>query len=372
MSKTEIHSSYKISPEQMYEFITGKDKTGIDGYMCPKRYFDYRYSIWEKKREEILFKRKPIWPPEDWRSSKLTGKKEPPKRRNFIDQQIRWVKSFSDPVKSQEIKDQLESKGHKIDFPHPFKSDFDKKINKLHLLTLFKQRENELKKIRETIESIPDYKQNAIDEVKEKIENDEYKPNKGKSSWSKGDRVMYNEDNNYIGEQCPFWNPKPSDDGEDKKVEEFFPNKLKFLKKSPSYTFGPKNGYKSRNENTISEHLKARDEKFEERAKEVLDKMGVDKKTYTIDPLTSYHKLKEYGTLPHIIRKEFNFETQQYKNYLAKKKIEIIGPNTYWDDGNSKIKIRKFIDEEKSKKYVMTRDKTYKRLHIVGMRKCIF
>ena len=39
--------------------------------------------------------------------------------------------------KSQEVKEALEAKGQKFGEPNPFKSDFDKKVNKLNLLAIF-------------------------------------------------------------------------------------------------------------------------------------------------------------------------------------------------------------------------------------------
>ena len=143
-----------------------------------------------------------MWPPESWKSNKETGKKEPPKKFNFIDERIKWVKSFNDPKKSQEIKDALESKGRIIGELNPFKSDFDKKINKTDLLSSFKNNEEKLKKIKEQINSIPEYKLNAIEQVKEKLKNNEHKPRQGKSDWSKSERIMYNADCEYMGEQC--------------------------------------------------------------------------------------------------------------------------------------------------------------------------
>ena len=56
----------------MYDIIYGKDKGGIPGYICPKKYFDYHACIWLKKREEILKKHKAVWPPDSWKVDKET------------------------------------------------------------------------------------------------------------------------------------------------------------------------------------------------------------------------------------------------------------------------------------------------------------
>ena len=130
--------------------------------------------LWLKKREEILKKHKAVWPPEDWKSNKETNVKESPKKFDFIDEQIKWANSFNDPKKSQEIKEALEAKDKVFFELNPFKSDFDKKINKINLGNAFKERENKLAKIREQINAISEYKQNAIEQVTAKIKNNEY------------------------------------------------------------------------------------------------------------------------------------------------------------------------------------------------------
>ena len=89
--------------------------------------------LWLKKREEILKKHRAVWPPEDWKSNKETNIKESPKKFDFIDEQIKWANSFNDPKKSQEIKEALEAKDKIFCELNPFKSDFDKKINKINL-----------------------------------------------------------------------------------------------------------------------------------------------------------------------------------------------------------------------------------------------
>ncbi len=363
-------SCHDLTPEQMYNIVMGKDKGGIEGYICPRKYFDYHACLWVKKREEILKKHKAVWPPEDWKSNKETNAKEPPKKFDFIDEQIKWANSFNDPKKSQEVKEALEAKGQKFTEPHPFKSDFDKKVNKTNLLSAFKDRENQLVKIREQINAIPEYKQNAIEQVTEKLKNDEHKPNQGKSNWSKCIRDMYNADNEYLAEQYPFWNPNTKE--EDKKKAEFKPNKIKLMKRYPSWTIGPP----KKDDNTsqsASQYIKARDEKLEEKANSVLQKMGVDRKGYIQDPVISYHKVHKHGFLPHLIRKVYDYaNTEQYKASLEARKPETPAPNTYWDDGKSKIKLRKNIEDDQAQKYIMPREKTFKRLYVSGMRKSVF
>ena len=363
-------SATELTPEQIYDIVMGKDKGGIQGYKCPRRYYDYHQVMWLRKREEILKKHKAVWPPEDWKQNKETGNKEPPKKLNFIDEQIKWAKSFNDPKKSQEIKETLEAKGQKFEEPHPFKSDFDKKVNKLNLISAFKDREEQLKKIREQINAIPEFKQNAIEQVQEKIKSNEYKPRQGKSNWSKGERIMYNADSEYMGEQVPFYNPNTKE--EDKKKAEFNPDKLKLMRRYPIWSIGPKKKDDTTGQDA-SQYIKARDERLEEKANAVLEKMGVDKKKYRIEAVESYHKVDRHGSLPHLIRKVYDFaNTEQYKAALEHKSSETPAPNTYWDDGKSKVKIRKNVEDDQAQKWVMPREKTYKRLYVSGMRKSVF
>ena len=364
------NSAAELTPEQIYDIVMGKDKGGIQGYLCPRSYYDYHQVLWLRKREEILKKHKAVWPPDDWKQNKETGNKEAPNKFNFIDEQIKWAKSFYDPKRSQEVKEALEAKGQKISDPNPFKSDFDKKVNKTNLLQAYKDREEQLKKIREQIKSIPEYKQNAIEQAQEKIKSNEYKPRQGKSNWGKCDRVMYNAESEFMGERIPFWNPNTKE--EDKKKQEFNPQKIKFMHKYPQWTIGPMKKDDSTAQDA-SNYIKARDERLEEKANAVLEKMGVDKKKYRIEAVESYHKVDKHGFLPLLIRKVYDYaNTDQYKASLENRTHETPAPNTYWDDGKSKIKIRKNVDDEQAQKWVMPREKTYKHLFISGMRKSVY
>ena len=367
---TKSNSASNLTPEQIYDIMKGKSKGGIPGYLCPRKYYDYHQVMWLKRREQILKQHKASWPPEDWKTNKETGNKEPPKKLNFIDERIRWAKSFNDPKKSQEIKDALEAKGKTIPESNPFKSDFDKKKNKKNLLSSFKEQEEKLKKIKEQINSIPEYKLNAIEQVKEKIKSNEYKPKQGKSNWSKCVRIMYTSEAEYMGEQVPFWN-QISKEGEEKKTE-FYPNKNKILKKAPSWSFGPQKRDENK-EQTALQYIKARDERLEEKANSVLEKMGTDRKKYMINPVESYNKVMKHGSLPLLFRKSYDFKnTEQYKAAQEKKSSETPAPNTYWDDGKSRIKLRKNVDDSQAQKWIMSREKTFKRLHVSGMRKGVF
>ena len=361
-----------LTPQQIYDIESKKLKGGIEGYHCPKKYFDYHEVLWLRKRENILKKHKAVWPPESWKSNPDTGKKIPPRKYNFIDERIRWANSFTDLKKSQELKDAFEEKGKTIGEFKPFKSDFEKKINKKNLRLEFKNHEEKLKKIRDQINLIPQYKQNAIEQVIEKMKNDviNHKPFTGKSNWGKSDRILYNSEYEYLGEQIPFWNNNSNE--EDKKKSEFYPMKLKILRRSPSWSFGPA----KKDDNTkeqASQYIKARDERLEEKANLVFEKMGIDKKKYQVNAVESYNKVIKHGMLPVLFRKPFNYkDTEQYKSAMENRSFESPAPNLYWDDGKSRVKLRKNVDEDQEKSWIMSRDKTYRNIYTYRLKKGIF
>ena len=361
-----------LTPHQIFDIESKKEKGGIEGYRCPKKYFDYHEVLWLRKRENILKRHRAVWPPEDWKSNPDTGKKVPPRKYNFIDERIRWANSFNDIKKSQEIKDALEAKGKIIGDFKPFKSDFEKKVNKKNLGLELKNHEEKLKKIREQINLIPQHKQNAIEQVIEKMKNNviNHKPFTGKSNWSKSERIMYNSESEYLGEQVPFWNNYSKE--EDKKKSEFYPLRIKFLRRSPSWSFGPAKK-DDKTKETASEYIKARDERLEEKANSVFEKMGIDKKKYQVNAVESFNKVINHGMLPILFRKPFNFkETEQYISAMENRSFESPAPNLYWDDGKSRIKLRKDVDEDDAKRWVMTRDKTYRSIYTYGLKKGVF
>ena len=167
---TKSFSSDDLTPEKIYDIINDKNKGGIQGYLCPRKYYDYHQVMWLKKREQILKQHKAAWPPDDWKKNKETGNKEAPKKLNFIDERIMWAKSFNDPKKSQEIRDALEAKGKPIPEFNPFKSDFDKKPNKKNLLSSFKEQEEKLKKMDENHSKEMEELKKEIEYNKEQIE----------------------------------------------------------------------------------------------------------------------------------------------------------------------------------------------------------
>lgn len=371
-SQQEIRKEISLTPEEMFDIISGSHKGGIIEYEVPKKYFDYKRVIWEKKREKILKSFKGHWPPLDWKEDKETGKKKPPIRKNFIDESIKLANSFYDKKKAEEIKNELESK-NKIIKDIEYKSDFDKKKNTRDLRKIFKERENEKKKIKEQINFIPEYKKNIIEEVKEKFriieeEREKNKNKKGKANFSKCDRITIVAEAEFIGEQIPFYNTVKNKNGEIDKKKLFYPNKL--YKKNPSWSFGKKNKLDKNEEN---QYIKTRNEKLEEKIKNIINKQKGDNKYLFCDVSNSYNLVNNRGKLPIIFRKKFKYEeTEQYKASRDKYNYDTPAPNSYWDDGKSIVKLRKNIDEQQAKKYIMNRDKTFKRLYVSKSVKSVF
>ena len=371
-SQQEIRKEISLTPEEMFDIISGSHKGGIIEYEVPKKYFDYKRVIWEKKREKILKSFKGHWPPLDWKEDKETGKKKPPIRKNFIDESIKLANSFYDKKKAEEIKNELESK-NKIIKDIEYKSDFDKKKNTRDLRKIFKERENEKKKIKEQINFIPEYKKNIIEEVKEKFriieeEREKNKNKKGKANFSKCDRITIVAEAEFIGEQIPFYNTVKNKNGEIDKKKLFYPNKL--YKKNPSWSFGKKNKLDKNEEN---QYIKTRNEKLEEKIKNIINKQKGDNKYLFCDVSNSYNLVYNRGKLTIIFRKKFKYEeTEQYKASRDKYNYDTPAPNSYWDDGKSIVKLRKNIDEQQAKKYIMNRDKTFKRLYVSKSVKSVF
>ena len=371
-SQQEIRKEISLTPEEMFDIISGSHKGGIIEYEVPKKYFDYKRAIWEKKREKILKSFKGHWPPLDWKEDKETGKKKPPIRKNFIDESIKLGNWLYDKNKAEEIKNELESK-NKIIKDIEYKSDFDKKKNTRDLRKIFKERENEKKKIKEQINLIPEYKKNIIEEVKEKFriieeEREKNKNKKGKANFSKCDRITIVAEDEFIGEQIPFYNTVKNKNGEIDKKKLFYPNKL--YKKNPSWSFGKKNKLDKNEEN---QYIKTRNEKLEEKIKNIINKQKGDNKYLFCDVSNSYNLVNNRGKLPIIFRKKFKYEeTEQYKASRDKYNYDTPAPNSYWDDGKSIVKLRKNIDEQQAKKYIMNRDKTFKRLYVSKSVKSVF
>ena len=162
--RSQSEQTFTLTPVDIYKLANREDDIGIFGYRPAKKYFDYNEVKWFQKRADILKKHKANWPPDDWPTDKESGAKKQPQRKNFIDDVIEWSKSCYDSKRAEEIKDNLASKGHPI--PEP---GHDKPKQKLETEKRKKylEREKELEAKRKQMEEIPEWKVNAIDQVKD-------------------------------------------------------------------------------------------------------------------------------------------------------------------------------------------------------------
>jgi hypothetical protein len=250
MSETEIGMPERkmLSIEEMWSTDKGDGKNwGIDGYEVPKKYFDHAQSEWLKKRQDILNKHERKWPPPDWPKDKETDKQVPPKRPNYLDQVYKWSNSFYDAEKAKAVIERMAEHNRAIDKQPEPKKTIDKRAE---FLKEEKKKEEWLKQRPE----VPEFKQEAIDKVKEKIaqwEKDNKNKPSGKIKSMKGsmptcDRVTVVAEAEHVGEKYPFYNTYKKE-GEDenqvsnedgkkkkKKKELFFPDVKLFLTfKSP-------------------------------------------------------------------------------------------------------------------------------------------
>lgn len=370
------YSTSNLTPEDIYDIMKGNHTGGIVGYNPARKYFDYEQVKWLKKREEILKRHRAHWPPMDWPIDKETGEKKPPVKTNFIDDVVKWSKSFCDLKKAEEIKENLASKGHPI---IEYNKD-DKKIPKVNMRKIFMEKEAEKEKLRkEREEYIPDWKQNSLEQTKEKIKQMEEslkKPKYQKPNWSKCDRLTITADSEFVGETIPFYssndkgkNAQPVDN---KKM--FYPNKEPILPRNPKWSIGPRVRVKP-GEKVENQFIKARDELLQEKANKALEKSKLDPKEFIPDMLQSYDKVMRRGRLPFVFHKRFEYDkTEQYISAKNQNPDYQPGPTAYWDDGigYSKREAQSTDDKYDRKKYLMSKDKTYKRLYVPNLRKSVF
>ena len=154
--------TYKITPEEMWSCMHGSSQNwGIEGYEVPRKYYDYHQVKWYQQREKILTQHKRVWPPEDWPKDKENDKKVPPRRPNFLDDYYKWANSFNDPKKSEEVKQNLESRG-------TFKPLETKAYPNLR--ERFLKNEKEKKEKMSNIPQIQEWKQQGIENAKTRLD----------------------------------------------------------------------------------------------------------------------------------------------------------------------------------------------------------
>ena len=319
---------YKITPEEMWNCIKGSSQNwGIEGYEITKKYYDYRQVKWEQERKRILDAHKKEWPPQNWPKNKETEKLEPPKRTNFIDDQIAWANSFNDPKKSEEVKQNLERRGT---FKYPDKKQYP------NLRDKFLKDEKEKKEKFEQLPKIQPWKENAIEEGKRKIEEDkskmktEWQKNlekypKEKPWWPRADRITVTSDAEYMGEQIPFYYNNSKDEGE-KGKKLFFPKKEYVMRRAPVWSFQGKNPTKLPTDN-----MKAKEDMIKDKVENLKSSKNLTDKDLQIDVMGSHEKIRRRGRHFFEYKKPYDYaNTEQYKSNKEQHPSFSPGPTHYW------------------------------------------
>ncbi len=320
---------YKITPEEMWNCIKGSSQNwGIEGYEIAKKYFDYRQVLWHKKREKILKDHKKEWPPQDWPKDKESDKLVPPKRINFIDEQIAWANSFNDPKKSEELKESLESRGT---FKYPDPKQYP------NLRDKFLKEEKEKKEKFDQLPKIQPWKENGIENAKQKIEEakskvktqwekDKERYPKEKPWWPRADRVTVTSEAEHCGENVPFYNNNSKDDDDKDKKKLFFPNKEFCLRRAPIWSFQGKNPTQLPTDN-----MKARDDMINEKIENLKGSKNITDKDLQIDVIGSHEKIRRRGRHFFEYKKPYDYaNTEQYKLNKEQHPSFSPGPTHYW------------------------------------------
>ena len=353
---------YKITPEEMWTATKGDTKSwGIEGYEVPKKHFDYNQVKWYQKREEILKKHKRIWPPDDWPKDKETEKPVPPLRKNYIDDVIKLAKSFNDPVKSEEIKSSLESRGT-FKMPEPKKP--------INMRDKFLNWEKEKKEKKEALPKIQEWKVNAIEEAQRHIDEQKEKERpileiykekytKEKPQWPRCDRVTIVADSEYCGEQVPYWNTFAKEGEEVDKKKLFYPKKDLTWKRAPSWPIKKK-------VEPPKDQIEARNALLTEKIDNLKSAKGLTDKDLQIDIDRSHKLIEKRGKYPLTFHKDFDYRnTEQYKLREEQHPDYSPGPQHYWKNKGMDVNERpKELTEEKEehgkniKVYYMNRKRT--------------
>ena len=369
---------YKITPEEMWNCIKGTSQNwGIEGYEITKKYFDYRQALWYKKREKILNAHKREWPPQDWPKNKETDKLVPPKRRNFIDDQIAWANSFNDPQKSEELKENLQSRGtYKYPDPKQYPNLRDK----------FLKNEKEKKEKFEQLPKIQFWKENGIEQAKQNIEEAKSKVKsqwqknlerypKEKPWWPRADRVTIISEAEHVGEQIPFYyTNKKDDNNDDKNKKIFYPNKEYVLKRSPAWSFIGKNPTKLPTENMVQ-----KENLISEKLENFKSSKNITDKDLQIDVMASHDKIRKRGRYYFQYRKPYDYaNTEQYKLNKEQHPSFSPDPTHYWKmkDIDKNERPKDLVNETEvngkpTKIYYMNRKRTDFRQY-KPMRKSVF
>ena len=367
---------YALTPEEMYKLNSRQLEYGIEGYQIPRKYNDHHKCVWARKREQILKAHKHIWPPEDWpRSKDDENVKVKPKRKTFLDDLYKWCYSYYNKEKAEAL---IEEKNIDVkDYVKPRHIDTKRR-------TEFLENEKKKEEWRKSRPAYSEYKQPFIEEIEEKIKQEENekidpiekikKRYQQKPQTSRCDRVSVVSEAQYLGEQIPFYNTYVPEDGELDKKKLFFPSKHYTWKRAPAWKYPKDIG-------PNVEFQKEEQDRLKEKLEEYMNDKDLKKEDLWIDVIKSYHKVTHHGELPIKFQPIYKvLETEQYTAMLENQPRVYIGPQQYWKmpkETFSRYKAKKpnlssITDDKGNKVYYMDRKKTDKRVYSAGMRKAVY
>lgn len=370
--------SQTLTPDEVYNLASRQIPWGIEGYEIPRHYFDYHQSVWNKRRIAIKEgKEKPIWPPKDWPGTKEDPtNKVPPKRRNYLDDLYKWCNSFYDKARAQQL---IEEKGINVkDYQPPIVKDMKRRKDFLDN----ERKKEEWKKKRDAY--IPEYKEQGISNLKEKIkehdkeravsysERMKKKYIKGKEQFARCDRVTIVADAEFVGEQIPFYNTPPNDDddsGKNKKL--FWPNKFYTMYKAPAWRI-----CKPTEKTDIA---KEKENLLKEKVDNYLNDKGISEKDLHLQVRQSYYNVTHHGKCFMKIQPQTDWKNEEHHQKAEEDHpYQSPGPDHYWRMPKSaygsrkKVELHDIEDANGNKIYYMDRRRTDKRVYKSGMRKSVY
>ncbi len=214
----ESKNNPSLSINEMWGLVKKQENWGIEGYEVPKFYHDAtKQAITNRERDEKNNEHRREWPPKDWPKNDK-NKSIPPKRPNYLDQVTKWSNSFYDPAKRDELIKTLNERTHPYD-------EKPKELTIKNLREGFLKNENEklaIKKERakaekervKQAEDVLKSKNSGLEsKTKEQVIKDKYHKF---GSLPKGERISILADDEYLGEQNPFYDTyiNPNDEEE--------------------------------------------------------------------------------------------------------------------------------------------------------------
>ena len=368
----------RLTPDEIYRLSKRQNDWGIEGYEVPRHYYDYHQVLWERKRTKILENHTHVWPPHDWPRDKEDDKiKHPPKRKNYLDDLYKWCHSYYDPKRAKEL---IENQEIDVKEYQP-KREIDTRRRRDFLAN--EKKKAEWKKSRP---AYPEYKSDAIDDVKAQIEEDKKKKEitfiqkmkerytKERPQTSRCDRVTVVADAEFVGEQIPFYNTPEGEEGEDQKKKKlFYPDKTCTWYRSPAWKICKP--YFQGNPN-----IKLKEDEHKEKVNEYLSSKGMTQKDLNLDLRKSFYNVTHHGEILYKMVPRTNLKDEEhYQQAKENNPTVYVGPQHYWrmpkesrNPKKNKEMMQVITDDNGNKVYYMDRRKTDKFVYKSGMRKSVY